>query len=209
MSYIDFAATEARGMYSPPNGNDPQMLPDYWRSAPGEPVRTDLPELTDAELNALGWKGPIAMPPLEGTSYFTHSYEWNTETREYDATELDKYERRRRVNYQQFWDLLITGIPLLDENRSPFLDENKEILTTGGIAYQKIKTTSSQSLEANTLTTEFIALMSDAKGGKANVEKIQQILTEIVSGIPFTPEELGEIQEAFTESGMFAVYTLQ
>ena len=188
MSYVDFTATEARGMYSPPNGNDPQMLPDLWRSAPGEPVRTDLPELTDVELNALGWKGPIAMPPASnpGTSYFTHSYLWNNETREYDATELDEYEKRRRVNYQQFWDLL---------------------LDTG--AYTTIKSVSAQSLQANTLATEFIALMSDAKGGKANIEKIQQILTEIVSGIPFTLEELGEIQEAFTQSGMFAVYTLQ
>jgi hypothetical protein len=186
MAYVDIFATERRGMFSPPNGNDPQTLPDYWRSAPGEPVRTDLPDLTDAELNAIGWKGPIAMPPLEGTSYFTHSYQWNTETREYDATELDEYQKRRQVNYQQFWDLL---------------------LDTG--AYTTIKSVSAQSLQANTLATEFIALMSDAKRGQANIEKIQQILTEIVSGIPFTPEELEEIQEAFTESGMFAVYTLE
>ena len=174
----------SRAQYSP-NGAYPQELPDYWRFADGT-LRRDLPELTDKELNALGWKGPIATPPLEGTSYFTHSYEWNTETREYDATELDEYEKRRRVNYQQFWDLL---------------------LDTG--AYTTIKSVSSQSLEANTLATEFVALMSDAKGGKANVEKIQQVLTEIVSGIPFTAQELGEIQTAFTKSGMFVIYTLQ
>ena len=186
MAYVDLAATEARGMFSPPNENDPQMLPDYWRDSPNSPVRTDLPDLTDAELNTLGWKGPIAMPPLEGTSYFTHSYEWNKETREYDATELDEYEKRRRVKYQQFWDLL---------------------LNTG--AYTTIKSVSSQSLEANTLATEFVALMSDAKAGQANVEKIQQVLTKIVSGIPFTAQELGEIQTAFTQSGMFTVYTLQ
>jgi hypothetical protein len=186
MSYMDFAATEARGMFSPPNGNDPQMLPDYWRSAPGEPVRTDLPDLTDAELNAIDWKGPIAMPPLEGTSYFTHSYQWNTETREYDATELDEFEKKRRINYQQFWDLL---------------------LNTG--AYTTIKTASTQSLQANTLATEFIALMSDAKRDQANIAKIQEVLTEIVSGIAFTAEELAEIQTAFTQSGMFAIYTLE
>ena len=188
MAYVDIFATEARGRYSPPNGNDPQTIPDLWRPAPGEEVRTDLPDLTDEELNALGWKGPIAMPPASnpGTSYFTHSYLWNTETREYDATELDEYEKKRRVQYQKFWDLL---------------------LDTG--AYTTIKTASTQSLQANTLATEFIALMSDAKRGQANIEKIQQILTEIVSGIPFTPEELGEIQTAFTQSGMFAVYTLQ
>ena len=186
MAYVDLAATEARGRYSPPNGNDPQTIPDLWRPAPGEEIRTDLPDLTDAELNALDWKGPIQMPPFAGTSYFTHDHQWNKETREYDATEVTEYEKQRRVQYQQFWD---------------------KLLNTG--AYTTIKTASTQSLQANTLATEFIALMSDAKGGKANIEKIQQILTEIVSGISFTPGELGEIQTAFTQSGMFAVYTLQ
>ena len=186
MAYVDLAATEARGRYSPPNGNDPQTIPDLWRPSPGEEVRTDLPDLTDAELNALGWKGPIQMPPFAGTSHFTHDYQWNNETREYDATEAPEYEKKRRVQYQQFWD---------------------KLLNTG--AYTTIKTASTQSLQANTLATEFIALMSDAKGGKANIEKIQQILTEIVSGISFTPEELGEIQTAFTQSGMSAIYTLE
>ena len=186
MAYVDIFATEARGRYSPPNGNDPQTIPDLWRPSPGEEIRTDLPDLTDAELNALGWKGPIQMPPFAGTSYFTHDHQWNKETREYDATEVTEYEKQKRVQYQQFWD---------------------KLLNTG--AYTTIKTASTQSLQANTLATEFIALMSDAKRGQANVEKIQQILIEIVSGIPFTPEELTEIQEAFTQSGMFAVYTLQ
>jgi len=186
MAYVNLSATEARGRYSPPNGNDPQTIPDLWRPAPGEEVRTDLPDLTDEELNALGWKGPIQMPPFEGTSYFTHDYQWNKETREYDVTEAPEYEKQRRVQYQQFWDRL--------------LNTN---------AYTKIKTTASQSLLANTLATEFIALMSDAKAGRANVEKIQEVLTEIVSGIAFNAEELGEIQEAFTQSGMFAIYTLE
>ena len=183
MAYVDIFATEARGMYSPPNGNDPQLIPDYWRPAPGEEVRTDLPDLTDAELNALGWKGPIADVSFD---FYTQDKVWNKETREYDILELDQNEKEKRVAYQRFWDLL---------------------LDTG--AYTKIKESASQSLLANTLATEFIALMSDAKRGQANIEKIQQILTQIISGIPFTTEELGEIQEAFTQSGMFAAYTLQ
>ena len=80
MAYVDLAATEARGRYSPPNGNDPQTIPDLWRPAPGEEIRTDLPDLTNEELNALGWKGPIVMPSNLG--FFTHSYKWNNETRE-------------------------------------------------------------------------------------------------------------------------------
>jgi len=185
MAYVDLAATEARGRYSPPNGNDPQTIPDLWRPAPGEEIRTDLPDLTDAELNALGWKGPIQMP-FSGTSYFTHDHQWNTETREYDATEITEYEKQRRVQYQQFWD------KLLNTN-----------------AYIKIKTAASQSLLANTLATELIELMSDAKRGQANIIKIQEVLTDIISGITFNEEELAEIQTAFTQSGMFAIYTLE
>ena len=184
MAYVDLAATEARGRYSPPNGNDPQTIPDLWRPAPGEEIRTDLPDLTDAELNALDWKGPIAMPT--NIDYFTHSYKWNNETREYDATELSEYEKQRRIQYQRFWDDLITTS-----------------------AYTKIKTAAGQSLLANTLATEFIALMSDAKNGHANITKIQEVLLEIVENITFTTEELAEIQTAFTQSGMFAIYTLE
>ena len=168
MGYIDLAATEARGMFSPPNGNEPQVLPDYWREVIGGPIRTDLPDLTDAELNALGWKGPIVMPTNLG--YFTHDYKWNKETREYDVTEISEYDKQRRVQYQQFWDKLLN--------------------TT---AYTTIKTAATQSLQANTIATEFIALMSDAKAGRANVEKIQEALTEIVSGIAFNAEELGHV----------------
>ena len=148
-----------------------------------EEIRTDLPDLTDAELNAIDWKGPIADVSFD---FYTQDKVWNKETREYNILELDQNQKENKVNYQQFWD---------------------KLLNTG--AYTTIKTASTQSLQANTLATEFIALMSDAKRGQANIEKIQQILTEIVSGISFTPGELGEIQEAFTESGMFAVYTLQ
>ena len=182
---MDIFEIEARGMFSPPNGNHPQAIPDYWRPSPGEEVRTDLPSLSDEELNALGWKGPIQMPPFEGTSYYTHNYEWNKETREYDVTEVDEFEKRRRVNYQQFWDGLISTS-----------------------AYPTIKATASQSLAVNTVATEFIALLSDAKNKNANVEKIQEVLTEIIENIPFTEEELAEIQEIFILSGMFAVYTL-
>jgi hypothetical protein len=186
MSYTDIFATESRGLYSPPNGNHPQLLPDLWReSFPDGPIRTDLPDLSNEELNALGWKGPITMPPLEGTSYFTHYYEWNKETREYDAFEFDEFEKRLKVQYQTFWDLL--------------LDTN---------AYTKIKLIASQSLAANTLATEFIALINDAKRGEANIKKIQQVLSEIILNIPFTEEEFVEIQEIFTKSGMFAIYTL-
>jgi len=180
---MDIFQREARGMFSPPNGNHPQTIPDYWRNAPGEEPRTDLPELSDAELNAIGWKGPIADVSFNP---YTHRKEWNRETREWDILELDQGEKEKRVNYQKFWD------DLIDTS-----------------AYATIKAAASQSLPANTLATEFIALLTDAKSGNANVAKIQEELLEILANIPFSQEELEEIETAFTESGMFSVYTLQ
>ena len=183
MAYVDFGATEARGRYSPPNGNNPQTIPDYWRETPSTEPRTDLPDLTDAELIALGWKGPIADVFY---NLFTQEKVWNQETREWNILELNQEQKENQVRYQKFWDdLIITG------------------------AYTKIKTTAGQSLVANTLATEFIALMNDAKNNHANVTKIQEILLEILENITFTAGELAEIQTAFTESGMFAVYTLE
>ena len=172
-----------RGTYSP-NGAYPQELPDRWKFEDGT-VRTDLQTLSDDELESLGWFS-APMPPTPGTSYFTHSYEWNSETVSFDATELDEFEKRRRVDYRRFWNVLI-----------------------GTAAYSSIKEEASQSLLANTLATEFIALISDAKNGDINVEKIQRSLNEILLNISFTDSELTEIQTAFTESGMFAVYTLE
>jgi len=182
MSYKDIFETEKRGMFSPPNGASPQMIPDYWRPAPGEEVRTDLPELSDAELNALGWKGPIADVAFD---FYTQEKVWNTQTREWDILELDQFNKEKRVNYQKFWD---------------------ELINTS--AYATIKASASQSLLANTLATEFIALLTDAKNGRANVTKIQEELLEIIQNIPFTPEELEEIENVLSESGMLAVYTL-
>jgi hypothetical protein len=182
MTYADIFATEARGMYSPPNGNSPQMLPDYWRPSPDEEVRTDLPELSDEELNALGWKGPISDVPFD---FYTQDKNWNTETREWEVTELDQNNKEQRVNYQLFWNTLIDTS-----------------------AYVQIKSLAKQSLEVNTIATEFIALLGDAKSGRANVSKIQEVLTDIITSVPFTQEELAEIQTAFTEGGLYSIYSL-
>ena len=173
-------------LYSPPSRNYPQELPDYWRFENGT-VHTDLQTLTNTELKKLGWHGPITMPEdIANTSRFTHNYTWNSDTLSFDVEEVDQYEKQRRVDYRGFWNQLING--------------------SG--AYEKIKSSAKTSLEANTLATEFIALISDAKSGNANVEKIQAVLTEILSTITFTTKELSEIQSIFISSGMFAVYTL-
>jgi len=186
MAYTDFAATEARGMWSPPNGAAPQMLPDQWKDTPEDALRTDLPDKTDDELVALGWK-KVTMPSYltMGTAYFTNSYEWNSETKVFDATELQDHEKENRVDYDMFWtDLLDADV------------------------YTTMKTAASSALAANTLLTEFIALLDDAKRNRSNCTKIQASISGILAGITFSADELAELQTLFDTNGMSAVYTL-
>ena len=186
MAYANFDATEARGMWSPPNGSAPQMIPDKWRDNPGDPIRTDLPDKTDDELVALGWK-KVIMPSYEanGAAFFNNSYEWNSSTRAYDATELEDEDKLLRVNYNEFWrDLLDTG------------------------AYTAMKTAASTTLAANVLYTEFITLIQDAKSGLAKPTKIQASITAIIAGITFTSDERTQLQNVFDSSGMSSLYTL-
>lgn len=183
MAYTDIFSTEAKRMFSPPNGGAPQMIPDYWKETPDSEPRTDLQNLSDAELNALGWKGPIE---YIFPDFYTQDVVWNRETREWNLVETDQSIREKRINYQEFW--------------------NKLIITN---AYNTIKTLARQSLEVNAIATEFIALITDAKNENGNIDKIQEVLFEIVNNVSFTQEELTEIQSAFIDSGMYSVYTLE
>lgn len=176
-------AASQRGTYSSPDGSFPITLPRYWKGE--EDVTHDLWELSDQELADIGWKGPIDNP--DPNLSFTHLIEWNTETRDWDLTEFTYQEKLLTIDYKKFW---------------------KDLTSTN--AYKKIKELSKQSLEVNTVVTEFISLISDAKVDRqdANVEKIQECIFEILSGIQFSDEELLEIENAYTNSGMFAVYSL-
>jgi hypothetical protein len=180
MADVQELQVQERGQYIPPSRNYPQQLPDYWRFEDGT-IRRDLPELSDEKLAELGWHGPIEMP----SNHFEYSYEWNSETLSFDATELNEFEKERRVNYNDFWNRLLNSA-----------------------AYQTIRGAATQSLAVNVYCTEFIALLSDAKMGQPNKEKIQESIGNIFTNIPFTEEEMAEVQQIFSETGMSAVYTL-
>jgi hypothetical protein len=168
--------------YSPPNNNDPQLLPERWKFDDGT-VRTDLQSLSDAELNELGWSGPHTMP--DPTEYFTHSFLWNKETLSYDSTELTDEEKRRGIFYYKFWDLF----------------ENTEI-------YGIIKADSKTSLSVNSDFTEFMTLITDGKMNNPNETMIQSCLNELLESITYTTAQFEEFETAFRTAGMHAVYTL-
>lgn len=180
---MDFSQRESRGLFSPPNGSEPQIIPDYWRETPNSPTVTNLPYLTDEELNSLGWKGPF----FNNFSYNinTHKVVWDKESREYRMVELDITQKVKLINYLKFWNSLLDSF-----------------------AYLRLKDLSKTSLEVNTTLTEFAVLLSDAKNGHPNVPKIQDSILDLLDVANFTEQELISINNIFVESGMNSIYVL-
>jgi hypothetical protein len=76
-------------------------------------------------------------------------------------------------DYLVFWDALITSS-----------------------VYASIRTQSMASLPMNTLATEFIALIGDAKAGRPNTAAIQASISAILNTGTFTEDDIDEFQAA-------------
>ena len=74
--------------------------------------------------------------------------------------------------------------------------------------YASIREQSFVSLPMNTLATEFIALMGDAKTGRASEPAIQQSMGAILSTGTFTADHLTELQAALETGNLDGIYTL-
>jgi hypothetical protein len=82
-----------------------------------------------------------------------------------------------------------------------------DALTTSTI-YTAIRTQSFTSLPMNTLATEFIALIGDAKAGRANEAAIQQSMGAILTTGTFTAAQLTELQTALESGHLETIYNL-
>ena len=88
-------------------------------------------------------------------------------------------------DYLAFWDALMTSS-----------------------VYTAIREQSMTSLPMNTLATEFIALIGDAKAGRANEAAIQQSMNAILITGTFTENHISELRAALEAGNLSAVYTL-
>jgi hypothetical protein len=88
-------------------------------------------------------------------------------------------------DYLAFWDALMTSS-----------------------VYGSIREQSFVSLPMNTLATEFIALIGDAKAGRPNEAAIQASMAAILTTGTFTDDELAELQAAFAAGNLDGIYTL-
>jgi len=78
----------------------------------------------------------------------------------------------------------------------------------GSTIYAAIREQSMVSLPMNTLGTEFIALIGDAKAGRANETAIQQSMAAILSVGTFTEQHMAELQAALEAGHLNGIYQL-
>jgi len=88
-------------------------------------------------------------------------------------------------SYTAFWDALIAST-----------------------VYASIRTQSMASLPMNTLATEFIALIGDAKDGRPNEAAIQASMSAVFSTGTFTEADVAEFTEALAAGLLDDIYTL-
>jgi hypothetical protein len=88
-------------------------------------------------------------------------------------------------SYTAFWDALIAST-----------------------VYGSIRTQSMASLPMNTLATEFIALLGDAKAGRANEAAIQASMSAVFATGTFTEDDAEEFTEALAAGYLDDIYTL-
>jgi hypothetical protein len=88
-------------------------------------------------------------------------------------------------SYTAFWDALIAST-----------------------VYASIRTQSMASLPMNTLATEFIALLGDAKAGRPNEAAIQASINAILSTGTFDEEDLAEFAETLVAGRLDDIYAL-
>ena len=74
--------------------------------------------------------------------------------------------------------------------------------------YGSIRTQSMASLPMNTLATEFIALLGDAKAGRPNEAAIQASIASILSTGTFDEEDLAEFAETLVAGRLDDIYAL-
>jgi hypothetical protein len=99
------------------------------------------------------------------------------------------------------------GIPAVDPPPSPNYLAFWDALMVSTV-YASIREQSFTSLEMNTLATEFIALIGDAKNGRPNETAIQQSMNAILTAGTFTEQQLEELQTALELGNLQNIYVI-
>ena len=126
----------------------------------------------------------------------------------YTAAEVDlscehSEELFQRANAGEFGPIA----PYVEPPAAPDYIAFWDALTASTI-YTAIREQSFTSLPMNTLATELIALLGDAKAGRANEAAIQQSMGAILTTGTFTTAQLTELQTALVAGNLESIYAL-
>jgi len=175
-------------------GQDPKELPFRIRLDDGS-TRTSLNELSTEELKNLGFIGPFTKPEFDEN---LQRIEWNGN--EYkiiplteeeiiekisDREAKERKQKLKNIDFNIFWEKFINSL-----------------------IYKKLRIASSQSLTANILCTELIAIFGDAKAGKINDGIIQKYINILFLNFDFSGEEIEELQKIMKETNLNIRYTI-
>jgi hypothetical protein len=170
----------------------PYLISDLRRDNPGTSFPAVPSEQTLAEWNVF----PVADKPAPSYDAITQNCnqlnptlvdgEWTIEWQVTSATAEQINERiRSAADYPAFWDSLLTST-----------------------VYGAIRTQSMASLPMNTLATEFIALLGDAKAGRPNEAAIQASMSAVFATGTFTTADAEEFTAALAAGLLDDTYSL-
>jgi hypothetical protein len=153
-------------------------------------TRTGPSTYTSEEISQWGYIGPIAEPAYDPSieAIFWSEVDAAYLVRQLAVEEIEAIrlqELRSQANYLAFWDVLMTST-----------------------VYDSIREQSMVSLPMNTLATEFIALLGDAKAGRTNEAAIQASMDAILLNGTFTNDQLTELAGALETGKLDSLYTL-
>lgn len=135
------------------------------------------------------WQPPEGYQLVEAAFQIGNSYRFDTLLNKWvnqSAAASPTYEELRlNCDYPAFWNALLAST-----------------------VYGAIRTQSMASLPMNTLATEFIALLGDAKAGRPNEEAIQASIEAILTTGSFTNDQLVELAEALEAGKLDGIYTV-
>lgn len=168
---------------------------DRWIRRDG--TQSNLPDWSfdDANIHAIQWDGAKGEIEYNGTpkrrnDSFTSSAIIAPYLAALDAylasiAEPEPEPAPPTADYVTFWDALLAST-----------------------VYGSIRTQSMASLPMNTLATEFIALLGDAKAGRANEAAIQASMSAVFATGTFTEADAEEFTAALAAGYLDDIYTL-
>lgn len=154
----------------------PAALPFRVR-LPSGLTRTNPHTFTDAELAEWGFVGPYSVPEFDPDN---QRLTWDSELLAYEIVELTPEEKDARYNAKADWNTFYIEV-------------------TSSDLYNHVRSVAFEFPALNIDVTEFLAALTDARYGTANLEAVNTAVTHLFGTLIaldrfFTEEQLAELQ---------------